>query len=145
MRHVYLYAKGHYERSPAIFADLKKIVAHETATDLSYVTTADVFDVVVNLTMKQIPRLANPGYWFKNLIYSIHPDNWWKVGMHEDPTIPKDASRVPEVIVRNCLSILADIKVSMIDGDLGDPDPKSFRSERRTKNEKNNQKTHSFS
>ena len=120
MRHIYLYAKGHYKESSNIFEDLQKIISYETGIDFEYASSKiNVFEVVVDLTVDQVKRFANPSYWFKSFIYNIHPSHWWKIGMKDCEYV----DRVPEIIIRNCLSILRMTEISLINGELGEPNP----------------------
>lgn len=116
--HIYLYAKGHYERSPDILQDLKVLVGQRCGIETEDLTVLDIAEVVLAITM---PYLMKSQHQLRNFVLGLDERRYWEVARREDPyTFDK-------ALVRRCLSVLSMTTVKGKNGEilipLDDPDP----------------------
>ena len=107
-RHIFLYAKGHYEVTDQI-NDLRKILGERSGIEWEYITIDDILRVLLNLIWNYI----NNRYQFVELLLDLSPHNTWKYGYV-----------YREALVSKCLSILRFQKVIDIPFKLGEVDEK---------------------
>lgn len=113
--HLYLYAKGHYQKDNLI-EDMKKILSERSNIPKEYIQTQDILVVLLRLTYKHIK--GNEGK-FTNFMFGLLPDYIWKFG-------GKAEEKIDITIIRNCLSILQNVRVKnegKILIELDDPNP----------------------
>lgn len=112
--HIYLYAKGHYEKNNLV-EDMKKILGKRSGIDPEYMTAADVVHVLLSMTSPYI----KDNHHFREFILDLHPVNYWKLTRGE--------YSFDEAVIRKCLSILRMTQVIDKDNkvliELDDPDP----------------------
>ncbi len=105
--HIYLYAKGHYQRNDVI-KDMKKIITERCNIDAEYITIDDILSVVLPIAYKHI---KNNEYKFIDFISNLKPQNLWKYG-------PAKEENFDIIIIRNCLSVLSITQVKEKDGKI---------------------------
>ena len=73
LKHTTLYAKGWYEKTDNIFADLKKIL---TLDDYTPFTEVDVLYILLN----EYQKIKGTNFNLLTFVSDIHPNNCWKIG-----------------------------------------------------------------
>jgi len=109
IRHLYLYAKGHYVRTN-IVEDLKIIVGRITWV---YPEHTDKGDILYWLTKEAYKHMKNGHDGFFDFISIFFPENQFYVNEGDDSI---------DMIIKKCLSILSLTKVCDIDIVLGEAD-----------------------
>lgn len=116
--HIFLYAKGHYERSDVI-KDLKVIVGQRCGIEPEDITTTDVIEVVLAVT---IPHVRRSEHLLREFILGLRETRYWEVSPGQ-----KDPYTFDKALLRRCLSVLSMTMVKGKDGEilipLDDPDP----------------------
>jgi len=113
-RHIYLYAKGWYQRSSNIFTDIKKILANRSGVNYQHIGNDIVLDALLRLAYKHIKNERN----FLDFWEKISPDGIYrKNALLGQPT--QEDNGFYEATLRACLSILRYVDVKEIDGSLG--------------------------
>jgi len=112
--HVYLYAKGHYEKNDLI-KDLKKIFSERNGIDPGYISIRDITHMLLSMTWPHV----NDTYHFTDFILDLDPSCYWKLS-NDDYTFG-------HAVILKCLSILRMTTVKDKDNktliELDDPDP----------------------
>ena len=111
--HIYLYAKGHYQRGNLI-EDLKKIFGERSAIDPEYYSVEDILHVLLGIVC---PRIES-SYYFREFILDLLPINYWRLDRGEYD--------FEHAVIYKCLSVLRMTQVkegSKILIELDDPDP----------------------
>lgn len=127
-RHLYLYAKGHYERDN-IHSDLRKIVARIIWCNPEHVETENILYWLTTMAYSQMEKESRPTVdCFREFLADIHPENCWKVGYrHKAEPFniehPEDIEYDMETaIIYKCLSILRLTGLDKIPFELGTAD-----------------------
>lgn len=116
--HIWLYAKNWYEQTN-LMDDLKKIIAFENCCDINNVREINIFEIILHETFPYL-REKNDGnlvQWFIECFKnweSLSISKWYK------------DSITREDIIRNCLSVLSQVKIknnNEILIDIGNPNP----------------------
>ena len=111
--HIYLYAKGHYQKSD-VCDDLKIIIGKRSMIPSQFISLSDIGMILLDLVFKHIQESCNSKYYFLEFMSKMNPDNYWKVS-----TIV-DSDDYHHVLFKNCLSFLRQVEVK--DLDLGQAD-----------------------
>ena len=102
--HLYLYAKGHYQKSNTI-DDLKRILANYAGIDVRDITLVNLTEWVLRGTLPHI-REKND-HVLIDFFLSLTPSNDWRFGFDVAQDVPPyDSGYLPRLISR-CLSTLA--------------------------------------
>jgi len=109
--HLYLYAKGHYEKNDMI-NDLKIIVAERSGIECKYITKRDISSILLS-AVNQLSQLGV--YDLFNFVGSLDPQNNWEHGGSSDEDFDTR-------VIRSSLSVLRFTEVRHIP-DLGVADP----------------------
>jgi hypothetical protein len=105
-RHIFLYAKYHYQQN-SVIEDLKKILSERSNIDAEYITFDDILIVLFSIVFNYIKT----EYRFLELFQDIF----------RRTEIYKQTSR--EAVIESFLSVLRFIKVKDIPFKLGEADP----------------------
>uniref|UniRef100_A0A6M3JIW0 Uncharacterized protein n=1 Tax=viral metagenome TaxID=1070528 RepID=A0A6M3JIW0_9ZZZZ len=118
-RHIFLYAKGHYERTDMI-KDLRIILGKRSGIEAIYINEDDIAYVLT----KMVWRYINHEDEFINFLFDLNPNNTWKYGYVTNLHSPiSDKNYVyREALISKCLSVLRFQKVINIPFDLGKAD-----------------------
>ncbi len=111
--HIYLYAKGHYEKDDLI-EDMKKIIGERCGIEAEHVTVGNILHVLLSIAYLYVIDL----YHFRDFILDLHPVNYWK--------LDRTNYDFEHAVIHKCLSILAMTQVKEGDEvliELDDPDP----------------------
>jgi hypothetical protein len=111
-RHIFLYAKGWYEKND-IIKDMKVIMGMRCGIDPIHISKENIITILTRIIWDYIRHL----HQFEDFVFDLHPGNAWKFG---DPRKEKDFN---ERLIRKCLSILSLQKVVNIPFELGEADP----------------------
>jgi hypothetical protein len=113
-RHFYLYAKGHYKEDN-IITDIAKLQADYCGL-IDY-KPAELFAYgVFHLIEIVIPHMKKEVH-AKTIFNNLLDDNLWRIGAKVEDSMHIKYAKAS-------LSLLAFLKVSEIDGELGEPNPK---------------------
>ena len=118
--HVYLYAKGWYERTDLI-EDMKVIFGKRNLIDPEYITEEDLVRILLAITWPHIKDSGNPAASFKEFVMDLDEKSYWRISYDKDWTFNK-------AVIKKCLSVLSMVKVYDIELSrdilpLDDPDP----------------------
>lgn len=114
-RHIYLYAKGWYQKEDVI-NDIKIIIGKRAGLGPKRISTSCVVEMLVELVWKSIVRSGNPPHFFGEFVNDItFKSNWWKFGAGEEAPIEV-------AVINKCLSVLSLTEKANIEGELGKPD-----------------------
>ena len=97
-RHIYLYAKGHYQKGDLI-EDLKRIVGERSSVLPEYITIQDIIVVLVSITYSVMVTKNHFKDSIMDLILSLDPSEFWKISSLSD----YDFSTA---LILKCLSII---------------------------------------
>lgn len=134
-RHYYLYAKGHYEKSGDLYADLQKIHGEWCGCEPERIRKWHIHQKLIELAFRTIQSAGNPFQQFNQWISDIAPENRWKVNSFDKSwtTIPMEEREKIEIenywtaVTKKCLSLLYSVRVRDDRGkiilNLGKPDP----------------------
>lgn len=125
--HIYLYAKGHYERGDVV-EDLKIIIGQICATDPEFLSKNDVCHYLTKIAFLHMNELfIDPLTSFRDFIFDLDPKNCWKVGyrvkVYKESKEPYDFETA---VICKCLSVIqmADVRRgNKILIELDEPDP----------------------
>ncbi len=110
-RHIFLYAKGHYQEKDVI-EDMKKILERRCALDAEHITVNDICHVLMPI----VYNFINNEYQFTNFVFNLSPDNHWKLTSDKNIDFSK-------ILILNYLSVLRHQKITDIPFELEKPDP----------------------
>ncbi len=113
-RHIFLYAKGHYQEGNQI-EDMKRIIEDRNAISLKYISIGNITSLLIKLAWNYINRETE----FYDFISDLHPSNTWK---HRRLTSINEYN-FDESLIGKCLSVLSFQKIKDIPFELGKPDP----------------------
>jgi hypothetical protein len=130
LSHIYLYAKGHYERKD-IIEDLKIIVAQICGTSPEHISKNDICYWLTRQAFRHMnEQFGDPLTAFRDFIFDLDPANCWKVGY------PTKKGKWPAIanpydfelaVIYKCLSIIRMTSILGNDGktvliELDEPD-----------------------
>jgi len=112
-RHIYLYAKGHYQKSDMV-EDMKVLLCERSGS--KHITTEDIIIVLSSLVY---PYIENQ-YRFRHFLADLDPESYWKwqCDISDQYTFQK-------ALISKCLAVLSMVKVmegKKVIMDLGNPD-----------------------
>jgi len=118
-RHIFLYAKGHYEITDQI-NDLRKILGKRSGIEAIYINEDDIVFVLAKIVWRYINREDQ----FIDFLFDLSPNNTWKYGYVTDSysLISNKSYIYREALISKCLSVLRFQKVVDISFDLGKAD-----------------------
>ena len=108
-RHIFLYAKNHYQTTVEM-EDIRKVIGKRNGIDPKHISNTHIISVLMKIVWNYINHETD----FHNFIYDLHPENVWRHGI-----IEYDFN---EAVISKCLSVLAFQKIRDIPFDLGAPD-----------------------
>ena len=117
-RHVYLYAKNHYQHTDTV-KDLQQIFSVRNGIEAKYIRTGDMARMLLSMAYPHIESK----HQFMEFILDLHPDQYWKCWLES----PKQHDFFKAVIGK-CMAILAmttvfDAETRTVIMDLGKADP----------------------
>lgn len=121
--HIYLYAKGWYERTDPI-EDLKVLYGKRSGIDAEYISISDICFCLITLVSKHAFKTKHQIHEF---ISDIAPDNVWRVWKFDTngkggwfgEGIEYDYWKA---VISKCLSILCMVEIKDIENGLDEPD-----------------------
>lgn len=123
LRHYYLYAKHHYERSDDIFKDLKHVHAQWCGLLPQYIEEADVIVKLLELAYVHI-KSCSDDYMFISFIRDIQSQEAWKVGSKKKSVANWETDEDYYLrVTRKCLSVLRFTDKDQWPFELGEADP----------------------
>ena len=117
-RHIYLYAKGHYQKGDLI-EDLKRIVGERSSVLPEYITIQDIIVVLVSITYSVMTVKNQLKDSIIDFILSLDPSAFWQLSSLSDYDFRT-------ALILKCLSIIKwtdVVKGEVILMDLGNADP----------------------
>ena len=117
-RHIFLYAKGHYQISDQT-EDMKKIIGERAGIEPNYIGSNDILQVLINIAWNYI----NTHGQFIDFINDLNPINAWKHGYLATASKEQSISDFNRTLISKCLSVLRFQKVTDIPFELGKADP----------------------
>jgi hypothetical protein len=122
LSHLYLYAKGHYEKNDVV-EDLKIIVGQICGIDPKHLSTNDVARFVIKYAFQHMnEQFADPLTAFRDFLVDIPPEHCSRVGYYLKGK-PYDFDIA---VIHKCLSVLCMVDVRKGDKivlELDVPDP----------------------
>lgn len=117
-RHVYLYAKNHYQHTDVI-EDMKQIFSVRNGISPEYIRTGDMARMLLSMAYPHIETK----HQFMEFVLDLHPDEYWKCWLESSKQ-----HDFFEAVVGKCLSILAmttvfDTESRKVIIELGKADP----------------------
>ena len=106
--HIFLYAKGHYEKDDLI-QDMKRIVGEMVNIESKYMCVGDIVQVLLNVVHPYI----RSSHDFINFVLDLQASRYWKLttGSDWELVASNDPYTFEKATIRKCLSILMMIKV----------------------------------
>jgi hypothetical protein len=125
--HIYLYAKGHYQKTDNVIDDLKLIISNRNKIPIEHISKIYVINILLKITYFHISNKFNSISLFSDFVISLAPENHWKISSKK--------LEIHEAIIYKCLSILRSVKVVDMPDTLGNPDPDILPLRRENKND----------
>lgn len=110
-RHIFLYAKGHYQRND-IVKDMKKILGKRSGINGQHIHIGNVHYVLTALVWHYI----NHEFRFVDFIFNLNPNS----RKNRTETIPNNFDII---LIKECLFVLMKQERKHIPFELGEPDP----------------------
>lgn len=123
--HIYLYAKGFYEKSD-LYQDLKTIIGYRSCIEPEYISQTDIVLVLIDIVQYHLQQGNFKGN-FLDFINGISPHSSWKFSDSNNSKFDKPNESIKydfyDQLIKKCLSNLRLTNIDNIPGKLGKPNP----------------------
>lgn len=118
--HIYLYAKGFYEKSD-LYQDLKTIIGYRSCIEPEHISQTDIVLVLIDIVQYHLQQGNFKGN-FLDFINGISPHSSWKFSDSIKYNQETEYNFYDQLI-KKCLSNLRLTSIDNIPGKLGKPNP----------------------